>query len=52
MTIDYMAEYATRSDETENIFEEFRVSKGTQAKADELHGELCRDRNQLNQFVA
>jgi len=47
-----MEEYPTRYHEMNDIFLGFRLSKRTQAKADELRKELCRGQNQLNQSVA
>ena len=51
-TIGYMEQYAEKFHETKDIFLEFRVSKRTQAKADELRKDLRRERTQLNQSVA
>jgi len=50
-TIQYMEDYAERFHETKDIFLEFRVSKRTQAKADELRRELRRQRTLVNQTV-
>jgi len=51
-TIQYMEDYAECFHETKDIFVEFRVSKRTQAKADELRRELLRQRTLVNQSVA
>ena len=51
-TIKYMEDYAERFDEKKDIFLEFRVSKRTQAKADELRGELRTQRMMVNESVA
>ncbi len=51
-TIQYMVDYAKRFHETKDIFLEFRVSKQTQAKADEQRRELRRQRTLENPSVA
>ena len=51
-TIQYMENYANRFHETKDIFLEFRISKQTQAKADELPKELRRERTLVNRSVA
>ena len=43
-TIQYMENYANRFYKMKDIFLEFRISKQTQAKADELCKELRRER--------
>jgi len=50
-TISYMEEYATQFHETKDIFLEFRISKRTQEKADELRKELRRQRAHLRERV-
>jgi len=50
-TISYMEEYATQFDEMKDIFLEFRISKWTQEKANELHKELRRQRAQMRERV-
>ena len=50
-TISYMEEYATRFDDTEDIFVEFRIFKRMQQKADELNKELGRQRAQMMEQV-
>jgi len=50
-TISYMKEYATQFHETKDIFLGFRISKRTQAKADELWKELRRQRAQMRERV-
>jgi len=50
-TISYMEEYATQFHETKEIFWEFRISKRTQEKADELRKELRRQRAQMRERV-
>jgi len=50
-TISYMVEYATQFHETMDIFLEFRISKRTQEKADELRKELRRQRAQMRERV-
>ena len=42
-TIQYMEDYVNCFHETKDIFLEFRISKQTQAKADELRKELRRE---------
>jgi len=46
-TISYMEEYVTQFHETKDIFLEFRISKRTQEKADELRKELRSQRAQM-----
>jgi len=46
-----MEEYATQFHQTKDIFLEFRISKRTQEKADELPKELCRQRAQIRERV-
>jgi len=48
-TIQYKEDYAERFHGTKDIFLEFRVSKRTQAKADELRLELRHRRTLVNQ---
>jgi len=50
-TISYIEEYATQFHETKDIFLEFRISKRTQDKADELCKELGRHRAQMRERV-
>jgi len=50
-TISYMEEYVTQFHETKDIFLEFRISKRTQEKADELSKELRRQRAQMRERV-
>ena len=47
-----MEDYANRFHGTKDIFLEFRISKQTKAKADELRKELCRQGTLVNQAVA
>ena len=51
-TIQYMENNANRFHETKDIFLVFRISKQTQAKADELRKELRRKRTLVNRSVA
>jgi len=51
-TISYMEEYATPFHETKDIFLDFRISKQTQEKADELRKELRRQRGQMREQVS
>ena len=51
-TIQYMEDYDNRFHKTKDIFLEFRISKQTKAKADELRKELRRQRTLVNQLVA
>jgi len=51
-TISYIEEYATQFHEMKHIFWEFRISKRTQEKADELHKELPRQRAQMRDQVS
>jgi len=46
-----MEECATQFHETKDIFLEFRISKRTQEKADELRKELRRERAQMRERV-
>jgi len=46
-----MEEYATQFQETKDIFVEFRISKRTQEKADELRKERRRQRAQMRERV-
>jgi len=50
-TISYMEEYATQFHETMDLSLEFRTSKRTQEKADELCKELRRQRAQMRERV-
>jgi len=50
-TISYMKEYAMQFHETKDIFLEFRISKRTQEKVDELCKELRRQRTQMRERV-
>jgi hypothetical protein len=50
-TIDYMEQYAAQFHETKDIFLEFRISKRTQTKAEELRKDLRRQQTQVNQSV-
>jgi len=50
-TISYMEEYATQFHEAKDIFLEFRISKRTQKKADELCKELRGQRAQMRERV-
>ena len=50
-TISYREEYATQFHETKDIFLEFRISKQTQEKADELCKDLRRQRAQIREQV-
>ena len=50
-TISYMEEYARQFHETKDIFLEFRISKWTQEKANELGKELRRKRAQMRKGV-
>jgi len=50
-TISYIQEYATQFHETKDILLEFRISKQTQEKADELRKELRRQRAQMREPV-
>ena len=47
-TIQYMENYANQFHITKDIFLEFRISKQTQAKPDELCKELRRERTLVN----
>ena len=51
-TIQYMEDYANRFHEMKDIFLEFRISKQTKAKADELRKALRPQRTLVNQSVA
>ena len=44
----YMENYANRFHEMKDVFSEFRISKQTQAKADELRRELPHERARVN----
>jgi len=46
-----MEEYATQFHQTKDIFLEFRISKRTQEKADELRKEVDRQRAQMREQV-
>jgi len=48
-SISYMEEYAPQFHETKDIFLEFRISKRTQEKADELRKELRRQRAHMRE---
>jgi len=50
-TISYMEEYAPQFHETKDIFLEFRISKWTQEKADEVRKELGGQRAQMRERV-
>jgi len=50
-TISYMEKYATQFHEIKDIFFEFRISKRTQEKADQLRKEMRRQRAQMREPV-
>jgi len=50
-TISYREEYATQFHERKDIFLEFRISKWTQEKADELRKKVRRQRVQIRERV-
>jgi hypothetical protein len=51
-TIQYMEDYANLFHQTKDIFLEFRISKRTQTKADELRRELRQQQTLVNHSVA